>query len=183
MIEQRENRVLLSNVDIETYGIDAEILGGVSWSNDCERFYPESVFAELSGRVPDWIFRKAMSTYWGIFAQNLPIYREIWKDGKIQKVIKMYNRNKNIFWAQTLISRVCRHVYEEAAKDARQVYVDSVLVPRKIETGLEIGQWKLVNEFPLGIMIKNPGVWTAYPDGRKLEYNYWHKHAGYSDIQ
>lgn len=182
MIEQRK-RVLLTNEDIDLYGIDPEIITGVSWADDVERFYPESVMVEFAGKVPEWLFKKMTQTYWGIYAQHLPIDREVWENGKLQKTIRMYNRNQNIFWAQTLVSRVCRHVYGEAVKGARQVYVDSIIVPEPIATGEEIGNWRHVNTFPTGVIINAPGVWTPFPEGRRLHYNLWHKHAGYSDIQ
>ena len=182
MIEQRKSRVALTNEDIDLYGIEAEVFGGVSWDEDGPMFYPESVLAELAGNVSDAVFKKCMQTYWGIYAQRRAIHREIWKSGELTKSYLLRNRDQNFLWAQIIISRVTRRVYSEAEGRARQVYVDSVLTDTPISIGEYAGDWKLVDTFPEGIVTRAPGVWTPYPIGREIKISGWHKHAGYSDV-
>jgi hypothetical protein len=173
--------VLLTNEDIEYYGIDAEIMRGVSWEE--ARWGPDDVLSELIDHVPFWLFKKMTQSYWGVWAARKPIVAQSFKGGVLQREWELRNRFQNLIWAQLIISRVTRHVHQEARKGCRLIYVDSVLLDVEIETGSRIGDWKPVETFPRGVFIRAPGVWARYPDQARRSVAYWYKHAGYAGVE
>jgi hypothetical protein len=76
---------------------------------------------------------------------------------------KIPNLSLNIPWAQLIVSRVKRRLWE-ASPDALHVFVDSVITPHKIATGSELGDWRLEHTYEDGVLVRAAG---QYGDPRK----------------
>jgi len=59
-------------------------------------------------------------------------------------------------------------VWEHSA-NAAHIFVDSVITKEEIETGEEVGDWKLVNKFD-GIKIRSPGYFETL-DGTLIKHS------------
>jgi hypothetical protein len=141
-----ESTVIASLDEIEAYNLNIrDVIAGFTWRDVLE---PDAI----TSVVNRFSFSKQMArAYWGRWAS----VAQIECDNKTRKW-KLRNPIQNYIWAHLIVSRVKLRVYEEAC-DACHVFVDSVLVPRKIETSNSLGGWKLVKEYLEGVRIDGPG--------------------------
>lgn len=145
-----ESIVIASLDEIEIYNLNIRrVLAGFTWR---DVLLPDAVTSVVS----KFSFAKQTArAYWGRWASIAQIECD-------NKTKKWYLRNpiQNYIWAHLIVSRVKMRVFQEAS-DAVHVFVDSVIVPRKMETSKELGGWKLVKEYLGGVRIEGPGRFGA----------------------
>lgn len=141
-----ESIVIASLDEIEMYNLNiAKVLAGFTWRDVLAPDAVTSVTSQFS-------FSKQMArAYWGRWASVLRIEC----DNGARKW-KLRNPIQNYIWAHLIVSRVKMRIYDEA-KDAAHIFVDSVLVPRRMPTSTALGGWKLVKEYLDGVRIEGPG--------------------------
>ncbi len=170
--------VLLTSEDVDHYSLEIDVYRGVSWRE--QDFKPDYVLEELAGEIPFWLLKRCTQSYWGLWAARKPIVVEKLHGGEVEKTWTLKNRFQHLVWAQIIISRIVRLVHSEARRDARLVYVDSILTGEEVATSERIGGWRLEEEFPKGVLIQAPGVWDRWPDAQRRRVDQWHRHAGYA---
>lgn len=163
----RHKYVVAQRADIDLYELDVKrVVAGVQWRGQIDG-------DEILKVTDRFSFRKQIArSYWGRWASKKPIRcATLEKDtAKIRKEWNLRNPALNYVWAQLIINRVKRRVYEYDPCPIH-VFVDSIITRHQITTSTDIGGWKLVGEYPRGLSVLGPG-WYGVPGG-KLE-----KHAG-----
>ncbi len=141
-----ESVVIASLDEIEIYNLNIRrVIAGFTWR---DVLAPDAI----TSVVNRFSFSKQMArAYWGRWAS----VAQIECDNKTRKW-KLRNPIQNYIWAHLIVSRVKMRVWEEAW-DATHVFVDSIIIPRKIETGTSLGGWKLVKEYLDGVRVDGPG--------------------------
>lgn len=141
--------------EIDTYGLPiAHVYNGVTWT---EVHAPDY----FTGCMDQFTFAKQISrSYWGRWAGVAQVQCET-----AAKCWNIPNPVENLVWASVIIAEVKRKVYE--VSDRAHVFVDSVLTRQKLPTGKQPGEWKLVNEYPDGVVVHGAGKFGrkgALPD-------------------
>jgi len=157
----KEKVVICEREDVELYNLKVRrVFAGVKWS--------QSIDGDEILRVVDRFSfgKKIGQAYWGRWASNTPIQCTTLKGGEIRRRWELGNPMLNFVWAQIIINRVKRRLYEYEPCPLH-VFVDSMITRHQIATSSERGGWKLVKEYPNGIHITAPGVYGE--PGCKLE--------------
>lgn len=150
----RTRNVLASTQEIDTYGLRIEeVLDGIAWRNVIE---PTEILDKIS-LVSTW--KQAARCFWGRWAQ---VARVQCVSGA--KRWELPNLALNVPWAHMVISRVKMRLWEFSS-DAKHVYVDSVITPRELPTGPNIGDWKLEKTYKHGVLVRETG---QYGDATEL---------------
>ena len=133
--------------EIDAYGLNVHrIVSGVSWTKTISGEQVE----EAVKRFTFW--KEVGKTYWGRWCSTQPLKCHS-RSGAHWGI---RNPVLNLVWAHVVISRVKLRVWE-SAKDAAHVFVDSVIVPRKLDVGTRAGDWRLEDEFSEGVHIRHAG--------------------------
>lgn len=142
-----QERVVMASLDeIEMYNLNIRaVRGGYTW-RDC--LAPDAV-TSVVGRFS---FAKQLArAYWGRWASLANIECE----SKTRKW-RLRNPVTNYLWAHMIVSRVKMRIFE-TTQEAHHIFVDSIIVPHKVDTSATLGGWKLVKEYLDGIRIEGPG--------------------------
>lgn len=120
-------------------------LGGVTWHD----WLPATELAEL---LDDIGVAALHRSYWGMWAASTPTTCEFRSGAKTQ--LKPFGVDP--IRAHLIVQRVRRRL---AAVDSHYRYVDAVIVKADadIPTGPNIGDWRVVREYPDGVRIQWPG--------------------------
>jgi len=168
--------VNVTNKDIDTYNLKGEILHGFNlydWT-----YCPNDIVEKLNF-LPEKAWKRLTQSYWGIWCSREPLIRKIQKSGKVKKV-KMHNYFQNHVYAQIIVNRVIRKVYENINCKPLLIATDAILSEQPLKNyGEKIGDFVLKNKFQNGVYIKNAGFWTPY-ENQKIPNNKakWMKHMG-----
>lgn len=158
---------ILSTEEIERYDLQ-----GVSVRSGAVFRRFESIDANLERirrSFTDWkaIFR----SFWGCWASNAPVECSMLAYGQPIKEWTVNRRTFNPVWAAYVLSRVKMRLADYAGEFCH-AFVDSVILPRRIPTGTDIGDWKLV-EIVNGLTVYGCGNWVGNTDSGIVN-----KHAG-----
>lgn len=167
---------LFTHEDVEHYGVRGEVVGGVSLKGNTQEL--AEVF-ELLVNLPEWIYKRIQSSYWGVLAQESKVQALVIRNGEKRLVQEMGSRYLNLPWAALITQKVKRRIHAEMIKGGVLCYVDSVLIPTRLRESKEIGRFKLTGEYPQGVYIDAPGVWSDIRHAHRKR-NTWAKHAGYA---
>lgn len=137
--------------EIEIYGLSiSEVVDGICWQGTLSG---DGVTSEIR-KYSTW--KQIGRCYWGRWGQSASVTciskRNKWS---------LPNRFLNVPWAHTIISRVKMRLWEFAS-NAIHVYVDSLITPDTIKTGLAIGDWRLEKTYSDGVFIRAPGQYGSH---------------------
>ena len=136
--------------EIEVYGLRvSEILDGVSWSGTLDG---ASIVASIR-RVSTW--KQAARSYWGRWAQ---LQKVTCVAG--ERTWRLPNMALNIPWAHEIVSRVKMRMWTYSG-NAVHVFVDSLITPEWLPTGLAVGDFRLENTYRDGVFVRGPGQYGA----------------------
>lgn len=153
----RARECLASSEEIEVYSLPvSRVVSGVTW----KRTLDPARMLDTIKLVTCW--KQAGRSYWGRWGQTARV--ECHAGGKAWV---LPNIAANVPWAHLIVSRVKMRLWTFAT-DAAHVYVDSVITPRRIPTGPEIGDWKLEATYPNGVLVRGPGQYGD-PNARTLD--------------
>lgn len=171
--------VVAETDDIRKYQITPKrVIAGVTW----DRLIDGRTIIDA---IEPFTFAKQIGrSYWGRWALQDNIECATFDKQKTYKrtgeVVtlpgkswELPNPAQNFIWAQVVVNRVKRRVWE-AGMDSAHIYVDAIITHKRMATSTSRGDWKLVTEYPAGIRIAGTG-WYG-PIGGKLE-----KHAGVTE--
>lgn len=154
--------------DIDLYGLDVvEVYAGVGWKRWMDG-------DEILRVVERFSFAKQIGKgYWGKWAMRSPLKCRSYRDGAVSKEWGLRNPTCNFVWAQVIINRVKRRVYE-ADPSPVHVFVDSIITRKPMHTSHALGGWRADGEYPNGLTFLGPG-WYGVPGSPFL------KHVGVPD--
>lgn len=158
--------VIAQLADIDLYALTVlEVIGGVRWTRQIDG-------DEILKVVNRFSFYKAIGrSYWGRWGSLAPIRcKTLRADATVNKEWPLRNGLLNFVWAQLIINRVKRRVFETDASPIH-IFVDSIITRKRVSTGTGLGDWKLVDDYRRGLEILGPG-WYGVPGGPLI------KHAG-----
>ena len=142
----RASECLATTEEIDTYGLRiGQVIDGVTWDS----LIPGDEIVSALQTTSTW--KLAARAYWGRWAQS----------GRVECVAKgkswfLPNVTLNIPWAHMIVSRVKLRLWK-AATNAVHVFVDSVITPHVLETGPNLGDWRLEKAYWHGVIIRAPG--------------------------
>lgn len=151
----RAHECLATKEEIELYNLRiSEVVDGVIWKRSIET----RPLIEAIQCVTTW--KQAARAYWGRWAQMEKL--ECVAHGKKWR---LPNFALNIPWAHMIVSRVRMRLWQHSEK-AVHVFVDSVITPEVLDTGNNLGDWKLEKVYPAGVLVQAPG---RYGDPREAQ--------------
>lgn len=146
---RRSGPIVISSEEIRTYGIKAEVLRGVTWTQTLPSTYVEQTLTQLPNA------KEAGRAYWGRWISRDPLV--CWTPNKRWN---MPNSVANFIWGWLIVGRVRSRVWS-FAKDAAHIYVDEMLVPHEVATGEALGDWHLKEVYPRGVFVKRTGHFSS----------------------
>lgn len=142
---------LVTAEDVTAYDLPIkEVLAGVTWTRDLD---PEPMLRAV--RLTSTA-KQVARCYWGRWGMTEPLMCHT-----RTRSWRMANVDANLVWAHLIVARVRRRVWE-SARDAVHIYVDSVITPHELTTGVGYGEWRLEQTYPDGVLIRGPGRYTSY---------------------
>lgn len=136
--------------EMEMYNLRVEsIVDGVRWFDTISG---DEIVNKIK-LVSTW--KQAARSYWGRWAQ---LQRVSCVAGA--KIWTLPNISLNIPWAHAIVSRVKMKVWE-CSRNAVHVYVDSLITPEVLPTGMAVGDWRLEATYHDGVFVKGPGQYGA----------------------
>lgn len=137
---------IATNHEIDAYGLRvSEVVDGVVW----KRMLSGEKVVEAVCAVSTW--KQTGRAYWGRWGQMVKV--ECTANGKHWH---LPNVALNVPWAHLIISRVKMRLWEASSK-ALHVFVDSVITSEKLQTGENVGDWRLEDLYLNGVIVRAPG--------------------------
>ncbi len=153
----RSRECLATTEEIETYNLKVQrVINGVIW----KRTIPGDQILDAIMKVSFW--KQAGRSYWGQWSQMERV--ECFAGGRRWRIP---NLSLNLPWAQVVVSRVKKRLWE-ASPEAMHVFVDSIITPREIKVGSELGDWRLEHTYENGVLIRGTGQYGD-PTKKKLD--------------
>lgn len=148
--------VLATPLEIETYSLPiGRVIAGVRWSRWLDAQKPLDILTS----APAW--KNAARSYWGIWAQRRAVTCVT-----AAREWPLYNRFLNVPWAHLIVARVRMRVWTSARR-ILHAFVDSIVTDDgTVKTGDSLGDFRLVREFPRGIVIKGAGQYAELGSSR-----------------
>lgn len=147
----------------ELVGYDAhrvEVQLGCEWEDEVDlRWQLDEVLENFSFDTA----KKILRSFWGGWQCDRPIGQWIFGNGVARELRPLHSRQFSPVWAAHVLSRVAMRCALDGGPETAHVFTDSVMTPRTLATGTEIGAWKLVQT------IENPyvagaGIWGLSED-------------------
>lgn len=146
---------IATNREIETYSLSVgEVLDGVVWT----RTVSGEKVVEAIRQVSTW--KQAARSYWGRWAQLQKV-----ECTSPNRRWSLPNITLNIPWAHLIVSRVKMRLWE-VSTNAIHVFVDSVITPHRLPTGMLVGDWRLEKTYEEGVIVRAPGQYGSILEHR-----------------
>jgi hypothetical protein len=153
--------VWVSQEEIEQLRLEVEIVYGFVFE---DWWKPSALLSELREAAPT-MYKRVLRAYWGGWAAESGPDVHYPKSGKRRT---LPNPWRDTVAAHFITSRVRARMAVEAP-DAEYYYVDSVLLPRRLPEGRDVGEWRLEGCYVAG-RIMGAGRYIAYSDkGKRIE--------------
>lgn len=168
--------VILDNNDVDFFGLDIDVIFGISF--DSHENLIDDVMSDLQAKLPAKTFKAISQSYWGRWASVKPLVM-VHQKNKNRKITVMKNRFRNSIWANIIVHRVIRNIWQYVNKKAVLLVVDAILTRDRLHDNNvpdEVGKIRLTNIYNKDIFIRAPGQWTTCPVSPNL--GNWVKHSG-----
>jgi hypothetical protein len=137
--------VIATDREIEVYGLNVRaVRGGYTWRN-----WVASDIPDLIRSMP--CAKQIGRCYWGQWGASQRLSCE-----SKRRTWTLPNMQQNYLWAHIITSRPKMRCWETARGKALHVFIDSLILPHEIESGVEPGGWRLVKRYN-GIRIEAVG--------------------------
>lgn len=158
----RRSIVLAQPEDVDLYNLRVNrVVAGIRWNDNTNG-------DEILGITQRFSFWKQIGrAYWGRWAAQQPLKCRSYRNGAMQKQWELGNPALNFVWAQLIINRVKRKIYEYDACPVH-VFVDAVITRHRLPVSDGVGGWRADGEFPVGLHIVGPGIYGV-PGGTLLK--------------
>ena len=119
--------------------------------------------------------KPTLRAYWGRWASSTGVTCQVSRAGNVTKEWTLPPVGTNFLWAGIITSLVRGRCWIEVLSGGvKHVFVDSVVIDRRINTGSAIGDWREVEQYKKPLRFYSPGNWGT-EDGTRI------KHSGISD--
>ena len=175
----RRKEVLVTGDCAGLYGLDHvedRMIAGFAVAERSDQIMNE--VTDLIAAVPADIGKRISQSYWGGWAASSFVEAVSLRGGVETSRVELKNRGRNLALATEITRRVQSTCFA-AAGDALAVYVDSLLLPKKLNTGKRPGQWKHVASFPKGVYIEAPGLYHDLSAAHRTPRARWYRHSGF----
>lgn len=108
--------------------------------------------------IRQWSCAKVVGqAYWGRWVAGLSAVAEtLGNDGELRSARELHDGRKNPIWGALITSRLrlrLWRLWDSGERRIFRVFTDSILTDTEIDTGDEIGDWRLVDHYPDGAII------------------------------
>jgi hypothetical protein len=119
--------------------------------------------------------KPTLRAYWGRWASSTGVTCQIERHGNITKEWTLPPMGSNFLWAGIITALVRGRCWAEVMRGGvHHVFVDSLVIDRRLDTGSALGAWREVERYGKPLRFYSPGNWGA-ENGERV------KHSGISD--
>lgn len=139
----------ITTEELERYGIRYKLRYGITW----DRLTPPGPMLDV---IMSWSFWKEVGrAYWGRWAATAPLECASYKEGKRVRRWELPPTHANPIWAHVVLSRVRARLHDATrVGTVARVYVDNVIIDRRLPVGDDPGCWRFEAEYD-GIRVAN----------------------------